>query len=121
MNIRKYNDGIHISGQISIKDLPALVKIGIRTVICNRPDKEVEGQREFSHIQQAAAKHDIISHYIPITSTGITEENLNDMISALIESERPLLAYCRSGARSDRIYNLTKRYLEEKKQTIVLF
>ncbi|RCL00545.1 MAG: hypothetical protein JSC189_001124 [Candidatus Tokpelaia sp. JSC189] len=109
MNIRECGEGIHISGQISVADLPTLSQAGIRTVICNRPDMEVEEQLDFAHIQQAAAKYGITFHYIPVISASdITENNLNDMIAVLNKAERPLLAYCRSGTRSNRIFNLVK-------------
>lgn len=118
MNIRECDEGIYVCGQISVADLPTLAEAGIRTVICNRPDKEAEEQSDFAHIQQAAAEYDITFHYIPVTPGGITESNLNDMIAVLREAERPLLAYCRSGTRSDTICNLAKKHIEEKQTAV---
>ncbi|RCL01528.1 MAG: hypothetical protein JSC085_000415 [Candidatus Tokpelaia sp. JSC085] len=111
MNIHENDDGVYISSQISTDDLQAIADVGIRTVICNRPDREDEGQPDFLLIQQAAAEYNISLYYVPVTGSGVAENSLQAMITILTQAERPLLAYCRSGNRSDTIYRLAKKIM----------
>lgn len=111
MKPHESDEGIYISGQISVTDIPGLAKAGIRTIICNRPDGEAEQQPEFTLVQHAANRHDMHVHYIPVTLAGITERNLQDMVAVLSRAEHPLLAYCRSGNRSNILYSLAKQYM----------
>jgi len=76
MNIHENDDGVYISSQISTDDLQAIADVGIRTVICNRPDREDEGQPDFLLIQQAAAEYNISLYYVPVTGSGVAENSL---------------------------------------------
>jgi len=114
MNIREIDKGVYISGQILPADLALVAQTGIRTIICNRPDGESQEQPDVTLIQQAAAPYGIKVHYIPVRSSGITDTNLQHMIEALASAERPLLAYCRSGSRSDKLYELAKHSVKTR-------
>lgn len=109
MNIRECGDGVYISSQIFVADLPKISTVGIRTIICNRPDREAREQPDFRLIQKAATEYGMHFYYIPVAHSGIVEGALQKMITVLDHAERPLLAYCRSGKRSDTIYRLAKK------------
>ncbi|WP_412057549.1 TIGR01244 family sulfur transferase [Bartonella sp. DGB2] len=106
MDLKNINSNIFIGDQIEVFDIEIIAKKGIKTIICNRPDGEEEGQPTFAQIQTAAVKHKIATHYIPITSPFIAPEAITQMRAILENTDSPLLAYCRSGARSSHLYRL---------------
>ena len=108
MNITVIEDGFAVSGQIEPGHLPALVENGIRGVICNRPDGESFGQPTYNEVEAAAKLLGIEMRYIPIVpgQAGMAEvEAFREALEAL---PGPILAYCRSGARSNGMYNAVK-------------
>ena len=46
--------------------------------------------------------------HVPVGSMGVTADAVRDMVDALDELPRPMLGYCRSGARSTNIYAQTQ-------------
>ena len=51
MPIRKLTDSLYISPQLTEADVQEAVRLGIQTVICNRPDGEEENQPAFAEVQ----------------------------------------------------------------------
>ena len=45
--------------------------------------------------------------HIPIGPTGVTADAVRAMVDAIDEMERPMLGYCRSGARSTNVFQQT--------------
>jgi hypothetical protein len=50
MDARTLSAGLTVSPQITPEDVADLAKQGIRTIICNRPDGEADGQPSFARI-----------------------------------------------------------------------
>ncbi|MEM5312575.1 TIGR01244 family sulfur transferase [Paraburkholderia sp. JHI869] len=106
MEIKKLTDTFAVSSQIHIADLPALREMGIRSLICNRPDGEGEDQPKFVEIEQAARHVGIEAHYLPVQAEKIVEQEVERLRHYLDTLARPLLAYCRSGMRSASLWAL---------------
>ena len=51
MPIRKLTDSLYIAPQLTEADVQEAVRLGIQTVICNRPDGEEENQPAFAEVQ----------------------------------------------------------------------
>ncbi|MFN7092469.1 MAG: beta-lactamase hydrolase domain-containing protein, partial [Allorhizobium sp.] len=47
--------------------------------------------------------------HVPVGPMGVTPDAVADMVDALEEFERPMLGYCRSGARSNATYEHAQR------------
>ena len=47
--------------------------------------------------------------HIPIGQMGVTPEAITAMVDAVEEMEKPMLGYCRSGARSTVVYQQSER------------
>ena len=54
MNIKKLSDDVSVSPQINIEDCTEILKMGFKSIICNRPDGECETQPSFSSINEQA-------------------------------------------------------------------
>ncbi|MCU0830509.1 MAG: TIGR01244 family sulfur transferase [Rhizobiaceae bacterium] len=105
MDIKQIAADVAVSGQIDASDVAALAKSGYKSIICNRPEGESAEQTSSDDILAAAAAAGLEFRFIPVSAmTGITPENLQGTIDALEELPRPILAYCRSGARSANLY-----------------
>lgn len=52
MAILKLDEHLYISPQLTKADAEQIAQLGIKTVICNRPDREEESQPDFAQIKQ---------------------------------------------------------------------
>lgn len=101
MNIMFITDEYSVSPQISAVDVATLVTQGFKSVICNRPDSEEGGQPPFADVEQACKDAGIEFRYLPITHAGMSPESLAEISTAFATMQKPILGYCRSGARSN--------------------
>ncbi len=108
MDIRAVNDEYSVSGQISVEDLDEIKAMGFKSIVCHRPDHESPDQPEFSAIAARAAELGLDIRHIPVGTMGVTADAVREMVDALDELPRPMLGYCRSGARSTNIYGQTQ-------------
>ena len=53
MSIQKLADNLYIAPQLTEADVREAAKLGIQTVICNRPDGEEENQPSFKQVESA--------------------------------------------------------------------
>lgn len=104
MDIRQINDEYAVTGQVSVADLDQIKAMGFRSMVCNRPDEEEPGQSSFAEIAARAAELGIEIRHVPVGRMGVDADAVTGMVDALDELPRPMLGYCRSGARSTVIY-----------------
>ncbi len=107
MDIRPIDDEYSVSGQISIEDLGQIKAMGFKSIVCHRPDNESPDQTPFGVIAARAKELGLEITHVPVGPMGVTEEAVQGMVDALDEFPRPMLGYCRSGARSTAIYQKT--------------
>ncbi|MCS6763283.1 MAG: TIGR01244 family sulfur transferase [Candidatus Protistobacter heckmanni] len=113
--INKINNWLGATGQVQPGDLEAIAKVGFRSVINNRPDMEGGPEQPSSAAIGAAAEAAGLKYaYLPVVSSAINEGNVKDMSELLDSLPRPILAFCRSGARSTHLYNLAQPLLDNK-------
>ena len=89
-----------VSGQITETDLATLAAEGFTTVICNRPDSEVEPALQAHVIEAEAKRLGLEFVYNPVSPQGLTMENVETQAAAIARAKGPVFAYCRSGRRS---------------------
>lgn len=107
MDIRPINAEYSVSGQISAEDLDAIKDAGFKSIVCHRPDHESPDQPDFAAIAARAEELGLAIAHIPVGPMGVTADAVRAMVDALDSMERPMLGYCRSGARSTAIYQQT--------------
>ena len=108
MNIRKVSPRFFVSEQISGHDVGAVAAQGIKTIICNRPDNETQGQPPVSEIAAAAEGLGITFVDMPVKAGTITDENIAAFERAYHDVPGPMLAYCRTGTRSVSLWALAE-------------
>ena len=81
------------------------VKAGFRSVINNRPDYEEGPEQPTNAVIEAAAREAGLAYAFLPVSGGYQSPQEIAAFGQLLESlPRPILAFCRSGARSTRLF-----------------
>ncbi len=104
MNIRKLSDDLSVCAQVGISDLEAIRAAGFGSIICNRPDGEDSGQPSFHETRTAAQTQGLEARHQPIVPGKISEDDVVTFRALVSELPKPVLAYCRTGARSSSLW-----------------
>lgn len=104
MDCRKITPEFAVTGQLSSPDMTLVHALGYRSVICNRPDGEADDQPLFESIERAAKLSALEAHYLPVPASGPTSEQVARLSELWDKLPKPVLAYCRSGARSAALF-----------------
>ncbi|WP_413788546.1 TIGR01244 family sulfur transferase [Paraglaciecola chathamensis] len=107
MDIKRINDKISVSPQITTSDVSALNELGYKTIICNRPNGERGDQPGFDEIKREAEKFGIQCVYLPVTTGKIMDKDGVVFRELLNDCTSPVFAYCRSGTRSITLWALS--------------
>ena len=108
MDIRQINDEYSVAAQIRPQDVKAIQEMGFKSIVCHRPDGEVPDQPAFDAVKAEAERLGLEIRHVPFGAEGVSEDNVNAFVDCLDEMPRPMLGYCRSGARSTKIYEMTR-------------
>lgn len=118
MDVKRINDQVSVSPQISPDDIPAIKAAGFRTIINNRPDGEAPDQPDSATMEAAAKAAGLGYHYIPLGREGVSPEMVEETRAALEGSDGPVLAYCRSGTRSTTLWALSQAGSEPAEEIV---
>ena len=108
MEIKKLNENLSVAGQLNPADVAGIAEQGFKTIICNRPDGEATDQPEFGIIRQNAENAGLTFVFLPVLSSGPTEQNIGEFSAALDIAQSPVLAYCRTGTRCTILWALSQ-------------
>ena len=96
-------------GQISSADLHELKAIGFKSVINNRPDGEGgAAQPASADLEQEAKSIGLGYAYLPVIPGQITPQQVTDFKHLLDTLPKPIAAFCRTGNRSNQIFNMSQ-------------
>ncbi len=102
-----HNDQFGTLGQIDPSHLAEIAKQGYKSVINNRPDFEGgPDQPTNAAIQSQAESLGLHYAYLPVVPGAFTHEQVLEMARLLKTMPGPILAFCRSGARSTNLYQM---------------
>jgi uncharacterized protein (TIGR01244 family) len=102
-----HNEQFGTLGQIDPSHLAEIAAQGYKSVINNRPDGEGgPDQPTSASIQAEAEKLGLSYAYLPVVPTAMTVDQVREMARLLKTMPGPILAFCRSGARSTNLYQL---------------
>lgn len=108
MDLRRLSETVSVAGQITADDVAEIARLGFRSIVCNRPDGESPGQPRQAEIASAARSAGLEFRNVPVISGAMTERDVRDFAAVLDELPGPVLAYCRSGARSGELWRLSR-------------
>ena len=108
MDVKRINDHVSVSPQISPEDIATIKARGFVAIINNRPDGEAPDQPTGATIEQAAHAAGLAYHHIPLGRDGVSPEMIERTKSVLEGSAGPVFCYCRSGTRSTTLWALSQ-------------
>jgi sulfide:quinone oxidoreductase len=109
MKITELTPDYSVSPQIAPADVAEIAGLGFRSIVCNRPDGEGPDQPAAAEIAAAAERQGLAFADLPVVSGQITEADVADFRAALAELPTPVLAFGRSGTRSQNLGVLAHR------------
>jgi uncharacterized protein (TIGR01244 family) len=104
--LKRLSEQVRVGPQLSVEDIAALAKEGVKVVINNRPDGESPDQPPNAALAAAAEQAGIAYRHIPIAGGAVTPEAVKAMAEALGQGEA--VAFCRSGMRSTMLWALAQ-------------
>jgi uncharacterized protein (TIGR01244 family) len=108
LDVKRINDHVSVSPQISPDDLVAIKAAGFAAIINNRPDGESADQPSSATMEAAAQKAGLDYHYIPLGRDGVSPQMVEETKAVLEGSTGPVFCYCRSGTRSTTLWALSQ-------------
>jgi uncharacterized protein (TIGR01244 family) len=102
---RQVATDVYVAPQLTPDAMAAVARAGFRSVVNNRPDFEHGPDQPTNATIEAAAKAAGLEYrFLPVSGAGQTPEQIAAFAALLAELPRPLLAFCRSGARSTNLF-----------------
>lgn len=100
---------LRTSGQLSVEDIKALAEEGVKTLIFNRPDQESEDQPNTAELKQTAEALGMQWYHQPVISGQVTQEQGAEFGRIYAQAPKPVVAFCRSGARCGCLWALSQK------------
>ena len=103
--IRPVADHVYVAPQLAPADLAEAARAGFRSVINNRPDFEAGPEQPANaRIEAAAVAAGLAYVFLPVAPGYQSPEEIARFAELLATLPKPILAFCRSGARSGKLY-----------------
>jgi len=103
--LRPVAPDVFVAPQLGPEAMAAAAAAGFRSVINNRPDFEHgPDQPTNASIEAAARAAGLEYRFLPVDGGWQSPEEIAAFAKLLEELPRPILAFCRSGARSTRLF-----------------
>ena len=89
-----------VCSQLQVEDLSALNAVGIRSIVCNRPDGESADQPSTEEIAKTAQQLNMTFTHLPVTPKMQMRPGDSEQFNDILEnSGSEVVAYCRTGNR----------------------
>ena len=106
--VQQLSPEVCVAGQLDPAAMAWAAQAGFRSVINNRPDFEAGPQQPTSATMEAAAREAGLAYaYLPVDPFVQTPEQIARFAELIGALPRPILAYCRTGTRSGKLYRAT--------------
>lgn len=108
--IRPIAADVCVAPQLEPSAMAEAARLGFRAVVNNRPDFEGGPEQPTSAAIEAAAQAAGLAYrHLPVSGVYQTPEEAAEMARLLAELPRPVLLFCRSGARSAKLFDLAQQ------------
>lgn len=103
--LRAIADQLSVAPQLMPDAMAELARLGFKSVINNRPDHEHgPDQPTSAQVEAAAVAAGLQYRHLPVDGGWQSPEQIAAFAQLLADLPAPVLAFCRSGARSTRLY-----------------
>ena len=105
VRINRIASDVAVAGQLDASAMADIAAAGFKSVINNRPDFEGgPDQPTHASLEAAARAAGLEYAFLPVQSAFQTPEEIARFAGLLQAMPRPILAFCRSGTRSGKLY-----------------
>jgi uncharacterized protein (TIGR01244 family) len=109
LSIRPIAEDVCVAPQLWPQAMAEAARLGFRSVVNNRPDFEHgPDQPTSAEIEAAARAAGLEYRFLPVNGAHQTPQEIAAFARLLDELPRPVLLFCRSGARSTKLYMAAK-------------
>ena len=103
--LRQIADTVCVAPQLTPDAMAELARLGFKSVVNNRPDFEHGPDQPTSAAMEAAAVAAGLAYrHLPVDGGWQSPEQIAAFAELLHTLPQPMLAFCRSGARSTRLF-----------------
>jgi uncharacterized protein (TIGR01244 family) len=103
--VQQVSAEVCLAGQLDPSAMAWAAQNGFKSVINNRPDFEGGPDQPTSATMEAAARAAGLAYaFLPVSPAIQTPQEIARMAELLSGLPKPILAFCRSGARSGKLY-----------------
>jgi uncharacterized protein (TIGR01244 family) len=103
--VQAIDQGVAVAPQLQPEAMAEAARAGFRSVVNNRPDFEGgPDQPTSAQIEAAARAAGLEYRHLPVNGGYQSPEEIAAFAALAAELPRPMLLFCRSGARSTRLY-----------------
>lgn len=107
IQINQINQQFSTAPQISAEDFTEIAQLGFKTIINNRPDHEGgDAQPDSATLKKSAEAAGLAYYHIPVIPNNIQADEVSAFAKVFSASEKPVLAFCRTGNRAGKLYQL---------------
>ena len=104
------SENVGFAGQIGPEHISQVVEKGFKSIINNRPDLEGGPEQPTSAQMETAAREAGLEYaYLPVIPGQLTEADVRSFADQYNTLTKPILMFCRTGNRSNNLYQLAKQ------------
>ena len=104
-HVQQLSADLSVAPQLEPAAIAWAAQAGFKSVINNRPDHEEGPHQPTSAAMQAAAQGAGLSYaFLPVSPGYQSPEEITAFANLLATLPKPILAFCRSGTRSGKLY-----------------
>lgn len=104
------SEQVGFAGQIYPEQMPEITQKGFKSVINNRPDAEGGAvQPTSAQLEDAARQAGLDYVFQPVVAGQISQLDVEAFARHYNELPKPILMFCRTGNRSNNLYQLAKQ------------
>ncbi|HEX2540485.1 MAG TPA: TIGR01244 family sulfur transferase [Caldimonas sp.] len=105
VTVQRLSDDVCVAPQLGPEAMAEAAKAGFRSIVNNRPDFEGGPTQPTSASIEAAARAAGLEYaWLPVAPAFQTPEEIARGAELLQTLPKPILAFCRSGARSGKLF-----------------
>lgn len=103
--LRQLSPEVSVAAQLDAAAMAWVASQGFRSVVNNRPDFEAGPDQPTSAAIEAAATAAGLAYvYLPVAPAYQSPQEIARMAELVATLPKPILAFCRSGTRSGKLY-----------------
>ena len=105
IRVQQLSPDVCVAPQLTPEAMAAAAQAGFKSVVNNRPDFEGgPDQPTSANIEAAARAAGLVYAYLPVAPGHQTPEEIARFGELLATLPKPILAFCRSGTRSGKLF-----------------